>query len=189
MAGGGADAYPLFDALLTAVPRIQEAGPCHLVLVTGPFLPAEQRGELVSRAHGLPVDVLISVSDPMSYAASADLVVAMAGYNTTAELLSVGTRTLLVPRRGPSAEQQMRARLFADRGWVDWLRPQDLGPDTLGSAVLTALREPRPTMPVRPPDLAGRTVGTDWLIESLEGRHRDREQPDEGVRADHYLLA
>jgi predicted glycosyltransferase len=189
MAGGGADAYPLFDALLTAVPRIQQAGPCHLVLVTGPFLPAEQRGELVSRAHGLPVDVLISVSDPMSYAASADLVVAMAGYNTTAELLSVGTRTLLVPRRGPSAEQQMRARLFADRGWVDWLRPQDLGPDTLGSAVLTALREPRPTMPVRPPDLAGRTVGTDWLIESLEGRHRDREQPDEGVRADHYLLA
>src|SRR3712207_8465412 len=42
-----------------------------------------------------------------SYAASADLVVAMAGYNTTAELLSVGASALLVPRSGPSAEQQI----------------------------------------------------------------------------------
>jgi predicted glycosyltransferase len=189
MGGGGADAYPLFDALLTAVPQIQAAGPCHLLLFTGPFLPADQRRALTSRAQGLPVDVLFSVPDPVRYAASADLAVAMAGYNTTAELLSVGTRALLVPRRGPSAEQQMRARLFAERGWVDWLRPQDLRPDALGRAVVTALHEPRPARPVRPPDLAGRTVGSDRLIESLDGRRFDRERPGKDVRNDDYLLA
>jgi predicted glycosyltransferase len=109
MAGGGADAYPLFDALLDTVPSIQQARSCHLVLVTGPFLPAEQQRDLVERAEGLPVTVLPSVPDAVSFAASADLVVAMAGYNTTAEILSVGTPALLVPRSGPSAEQQMRA--------------------------------------------------------------------------------
>jgi predicted glycosyltransferase len=201
MAGGGADAYPLFDALLSAVPLIHEAGPCHIVMVTGPFLPAERHRELVARAQDLPVDVLISVSDPVSYAASADLVVAMAGYNTTAEILSVGTPALLVPRSGPSAEQQMRARLFAERGWVDWLRPQDLSAETLGMAVTQALYKPWTTTPVRPPDLAGRTVAASRLIESLgetwppraipvrDGQATTPSRPIRGVRDDDYLLA
>jgi predicted glycosyltransferase len=201
MAGGGADAYPLFDALLSAVPLIHEAGPCHIVIVTGPFLPAERHRELVARAQELPVDVLISVSDPVSYAASADLVVAMAGYNTTAEILSVGTPALLVPRSGPSAEQQMRARLFAERGWVDWLRPQDLSAETLGMAVTQALYKPWTTTPVRPPDLAGRTVAASRLIESLgetwppraipvrDGQATTPSRPIRGVRDDDYLLA
>jgi predicted glycosyltransferase len=198
MAGGGADAYPLFDALLSAVPHIQEAGDCHIVLVTGPFLPAAQHLELIARAQGLPVDVLTSVSDAVGYAASADLVVAMAGYNTTAEILSVGTPALLVPRSGPSAEQQMRARLFAERGWVDWLRPQDLSAGKIGEAITRALCEPWAPTAVRPPDPAGGTAGADRLIESL---HRARSPlapavlrpatpaPREAVRDDSYLLA
>jgi predicted glycosyltransferase len=201
MAGGGADAYPLFDALLSAVPVIHEAGPCHIVMVTGPFLPAERGRELAARAQDLPVDVLVSVSDPMSYAASADLVVAMAGYNTTAEILSVGTPALLVPRSGPSAEQQMRARLFAERGWVDWLRPHDLSAETLGRAVTKTLHKPWATAPVRPPDLAGRAVAAGQLIESLaetrpphaipvaNGEATTTRRPIRGVRDDDYLLA
>jgi predicted glycosyltransferase len=168
MAGGGADAYPLFDALLGAVPSIRAAGDCHLVLVTGPFLPAERQRELARRAQDLPVTVLTSVSDAVSYAASADLVVAMAGYNTTAEVLSVGTPALLVPRSGPSAEQQMRARLFAERGWVDWLRPEDLSAATVATAITTALDRRWTATLGPPPDLDGRTTGGEWLIESLE---------------------
>jgi predicted glycosyltransferase len=188
MAGGGADAYPLFDALLGAVPSIQAATSCHIVLVTGPFLPAERQRELARRAQGLPVTVLTSVSDAVSFAASADLVVAMAGYNTTAEILSVGTPALLVPRAGPSAEQQMRALLFAERGWVDWVRPQDLSAETLGAAVSTALHSGRST-PGRPPDLDGRATGTDWLIESLEQTRSGRTSRIRGVRDADYLLA
>ncbi len=202
MAGGGADAYPFFDTLLDAVQPLQQAGPCHLVLVTGPFLPAERGRDLLRRAQGMPVDILTAVSDTVRYAASADLVVAMAGYNTTAEILSIGTPALLVPRPGPSAEQQMRARLFAERGWVDWLRPQDLTAPALGKAIHRALHRPRPTTPVCPPDLAGRTVGTARLIESLNEtrsgpapvvpRPAGPMQPDRGVRSlrdDDYLLA
>ena len=182
MAGGGADAYPFFDALLAALPRIRAAGPCRVVLIAGPFLPAERQAELAARAEGLPVDVLTSVPDTASYAASADLVVAMAGYNTTAELLSVGTPALLVPRSGPSMEQQMRARLFAERGWVDWLRPEELDAEALAAAVTAGLQRERVTSSVRPPDLFGRTVGADRLIESLGTRTGH-------VRDDQYLMA
>jgi predicted glycosyltransferase len=202
MAGGGADAYPLFDALLDGVRKIQAADDCRFVLITGPFLPAERRLELVARAQGLPVDVVASVADPVGYAAAADLVVAMAGYNTSAEILSVGTPAILVPRSGPSAEQQMRARLFAERGWVDWLRPQELSPETLAEAIGTALDGPRTTAPVRPPDLTGRRTGTDRLIESLNETRSPRVVPVAprrpaptllgplgAVRDDDYLLA
>jgi predicted glycosyltransferase len=199
MAGGGADAYPLFDALISAVPMIRADSPCHVVLITGPFLPAPLRQELAARADGLPVDVLTSVPDPMAHAASADLVVAMAGYNTTTEILSVGTPALLVPRAGPSAEQQMRASLFAERGWVDWLRPQDLSAEALAGSVGRALRRPRRTGDVPPPDLRGRTVAGRRLVESLNGHRpaalspvRSVPRPTElvsHVADDDYLLA
>ena len=189
MAGGGADAYPLFDALLAAVPAIAAADPCHVVLVTGPFLPAERQLELMRRVEGLPVTVLTSVSDAVGYAASADLVVARAGYNTTAEILSVGTPALLVPRPGPSAEQQMRARLFAERGWVDWLRPTDLDAESLAGAVVHALRTRSATRAVRPPDLSGRITGTEWLLDSFDMAASRRTTPAEDVRDDDYLLA
>ena len=197
MAGGGADAYPLFDALLAAMPLVQASVPCHLVLITGPFLPAARRAELVARARGLPVDVVTSVPAPPRHAASADLVVAMAGYNTTVELLSVGTPALLVPRAGPSAEQQMRARLFAERGWVDWLPPHDLTADALAAAVVRALHRPRATASARPPDLTGRTVAGALLVEALSrsyepapvGMVPSPAGPPRRVRDDDYLLA
>ena len=53
-------------------------------------------------------------------------------------------------------QQQMRARRFAERGWVDWLPPHDLSAETLGRAVTEALYKPWAATPVRPPDLAGR---------------------------------
>jgi len=167
MGGGGADAFPIYDALLAAVPDIQRSAPCRFAVVTGPFLPAEQHAELAARAQGLPVEILTSVPDGVAHAAAADLVISMAGYNTTAEILSVGTPALLVPRSGPSAEQQMRARLFAERGWVDWLSPQDLSAETLGAAVVTSLNRPWASTDVRPPDLSGRTVGIGLLIDSM----------------------
>ena len=86
------------------------------------------------------------------------------------------TPALLVPRPGPSAEQQMRARLFAERGWVDWLRPQDLNAAALGKAIRRALHRPASTAPVRPPDLSGRIVGSDRLIETLN-ETRSRPAP------------
>jgi hypothetical protein len=96
----------------------------------------------------------------------------------------------------------MRARLFAERGWVDWLPPQELSPGTLAEAIATALDGPPTTAPVRPPDLAGRRVGTDRLVESLNETRSTRGFPVTprrpaptllgplgAVRDDDYLLA
>ena len=67
MAGGGADAYPMMSGLLAALPEILAHQPCVLVLITGPFMPAELRHDLETRGRGLPVRVHMSVSDTLSY--------------------------------------------------------------------------------------------------------------------------
>jgi len=154
MAGGGADAFPMFDSLLRALPAVLARRPCRLVMVTGPFLPPDQLDALRLRSANLPVRLLPTVTDSMGHMAAADLVVSMAGYNTTAELLRVGARALLLPRPGPSAEQQMRARLLSQRGWVEWLSPSSLTTDSLAEAVLAALEQPAGPAP-EPPDLGG----------------------------------
>jgi predicted glycosyltransferase len=164
MAGGGADAYPLMDALIDAFPKIRASHPCALAIITGPFMPVAKRRELQTRAQGEPVKVRKSVADIPSYIAAADVVVGMAGYNTTAEILRIGTPAVLVPRAAPSAEQRMRARLFGERGWVHVVDPDDLSPDTLADAVLDALSEaPAP----EGPDLAGLEVAVGEIVSLL----------------------
>jgi predicted glycosyltransferase len=166
MAGGGADGYPLMRALLDALPRMNRVHPSALLLVTGPFMPPDQRRDLQTRAEGVPARVRETVKDVPSYIAAADVVVGMAGYNTTAEILSIGTRAILVPRAAPSAEQRMRARLFRERGWVDVVDPDDLSPETIGDAVISALSTD-PTV-TDGPDLGGLDVAVAQLLDLLE---------------------
>lgn len=166
MAGGGADAHPVMEALLDGLSELRAAGPCSLVLITGPFMPATQRRALASRAQGLPVQVKTSVSDTASYIEAADVVVGMAGYNTTAEILRSGKPAVLVPRAGPSAEQRMRARLFAEHGWVQVVEPEDLTARTIASAVLDAVR--RVVLPAAAPDLGGLDVAVGHLLSLAE---------------------
>jgi predicted glycosyltransferase len=95
--------------------------------------------------------------------ARADLVVAMAGYNTTAEILHLGRPALLVPRSGPSAEQRMRAERFAERGWVRWLPPEALPHDGLAGAIVDAFEAQPAEAPSRP-DLRGRSNAVERLL-------------------------
>lgn len=183
MAGGGADADALFSTLLRAAPAISAQRPCVVVIVTGPFLPHCEHRKLVHLARGLPIHVIRSVHDSLTYLGAADLVIAMAGYNTTAEILTLDKPALLVPRSGPSAEQQMRARLFADRGWVSWLPPEELSPDSLAKAAVTALttRQCRTSTP----DLRGRHTAAQHLLTNLDHAGTNGVEP---VRVEHHLL-
>ena len=167
MAGGGADAYPMMKALLEALPAIQARQKCVLALVTGPFMPKELRHDLEARAKGLPARVSMEVSDTISYIEAADLVVAMCGYNTTMEILRSERRALLIPRVGPSAEQRMRAQLFAEQGWVDMLPPDDLNPELVADAVLASLRQGPLMNPRIKPDLQGLQNAAAALLGSL----------------------
>ena len=166
MAGGGADADRLFTTLLSAAPAISAQRPCVVVIVTGPFLPRTEHRKLVRLARGLPVHVIRSVDDSLSYLGAADLVIAMAGYNTAAEILTLDKPALLVPRSGPSAEQQMRAKLFADRGWVSWLPPAELSPDSLATAAVTALTTRRRRTST--PNLRGLHTAAQHLLTNLD---------------------
>lgn len=186
MAGGGADAYGLFDTLLDAAPRLAADQPTTIVIVTGPFMPPAQREALARRAGNGPVHVLPEVADSLSYLAGADLVVAMAGYNTTAEILRLGTPAVLVPREGPSAEQQIRARLFAERGWVHWLAPAEMTAATLADAVRTGLAA-RGCVPLTGPDLNGMATATDRLLAPV-ATPWERSAPGRGVPATARLV-
>ena len=170
MAGGGADAFSMMDTLVAAVPEILSRHAVNLVLVTGPLMPAADRRALAVQAAGLPVRVRASVADPLSYVEAADLVVTRAGYNSTIEILRSGTPALLVPRPGPSAEQRTRARLFANRGWIDAVDPDELDAERLAHAVVAALRQRQPLMDGDAPDLGG--------LESA-GRHLKAVLPSE----------
>jgi predicted glycosyltransferase len=166
MAGGGADAHRLFDTLMRAVPALTAARRCSVLVVTGPFLPYAERRALHRLADGLPVRLVGTVPDSLSCLAAADLVVAMAGYNTTAEVLAMAGRALLVPRPGPSAEQRMRASRFAERGWVRWLPPEALSAGVLADTMLAALAAP-PAAHASAPDLGGRHTAVAHLLSAL----------------------
>jgi len=168
MAGGGADAYPMMRALLDALPAINARQRSFLALIAGPFMPAEQRRDLEVRARGLPARVSMSVSDTLSYIAAADLTIAMAGYNTTMEILHSGKRAILIPRRGPSAEQRMRAQLFAEQGWVEMIDPDCLDAANVAAQVCGALERGPRMSTVQRPDMAGLSNAADTLLDLID---------------------
>jgi predicted glycosyltransferase len=170
MAGGGADAYPMMSALLDAVGEIQKQQPVSIAMITGPFMPAHLIADLNRRARHAPVRVMESVDDTLSYTAAADLVVAMAGYNTSVEILRMKKPAILIPRAGPSAEQRTRTRLFAARRWVDALDPDDLTADTLCQKINFRLGRPFTIQPYTRPDLHGGTVAAQQIIALLSSQ-------------------
>jgi predicted glycosyltransferase len=85
------------------------------------------------------VEFLEFEADIANRYAESDVVVSQAGYNTVCELLSFSRRAILVPRSEPVREQLIRARLMAERGFFEYIEPQELTPETLISKVLEAL--------------------------------------------------
>jgi predicted glycosyltransferase len=167
LAGGGADAYPMMRAIMDALPAIKAQQACALALIAGPFMPDRLRDDLQRRARGLPVRVLTLVDDPLDFLEAADLVVAMAGYNTSAEILRSGKPAILIPRSGPSAEQRIRATLFAARGWVEMASPEELSAGHLARMVVERLKHDLKAPAQAMPDLQGLTVTIDRLLSLL----------------------
>lgn len=166
MAGGGADAHPLMQTYMDALPFVRAAIPVATVMVTGPFMPEVERKALRDQARILGVQIHSSVGDSLSHMNAADVVVSMAGYNTLAEILRLQKPAVVVPRPGPSAEQRMRARLFAERGLVSLLDPSELTPERLARAIVDALASPRPE-PATLPALCGVAEATRALFDLL----------------------
>ena len=171
MAGGGADAYPMMSTLIDALPKVLENHNCVLAVITGPFMPADLIMDLNRRAVQLPVNMMESVNDSISHIAAADLVISMAGYNTSVEVLRMRRSAILIPRAGPSAEQRTRARLFADKHWVDMIDPDDLTVKKLAQRISHHLRHPAEANPNDPPNLNGATSAAALTLSVLASKN------------------
>src|SRR2546429_318878 len=138
--GGGVDAYPMMQTCMQALRLLGPHAAVETIFISGPLMDNEQRERLREEAKGLKVRVLTHVEDCLSYLNAADLVVTMAGYNSLCQVLQLRKKSLVVPRSGPSAEQQMRARLFAERGLAEVIFPGDLSPKKMAGKLMEDLQ-------------------------------------------------
>jgi len=147
--GGGADGAPLIATYLEGLSRLPRSIQLRTTVVFGPHVDADARAAILQRFGSLSdVRFVDFEADLSAYYQQADVIVSMAGYNTVCELLSWRRPAVVVPRANPVGEQLLRARLFAARGYFDYVEPDSLTPDLLIARVREALRRPPAADPI-----------------------------------------
>ncbi len=119
--GGGNDGEGLVEWVLRAYEQGHEQLPPALI-VMGPFMPPERRNDFLSRTDRLDkVEAITFDAEMELLEANALGVVAMGGYNTFCEILSMNKRALIIPRTQPRMEQHIRASRAQDLGLLRML--------------------------------------------------------------------
>jgi predicted glycosyltransferase len=135
--GGGGDGAMLVDWVLRAYefdPTLDM--PAKIVL--GPFMGSSQQTGFMERVARLKhVEAIAFEANMEALMQRALAVVAMGGYNTFCEILSLDKRALIVPRTAPRAEQFIRAERASELGLLSMLMPDD---PTDPRAMVEALR-------------------------------------------------
>ena len=128
--GGGEDAYEIVATYLHGVAQLPANHNLHSLIVTGPEMKATQRQAL---SQNLPPNVTIIefTNDLMSYLSAADAVVSMGGYNTVSEILSLQKKAIVIPRVRPVQEQLIRAERMSQRGFFQYIHPDELTAENL----------------------------------------------------------
>lgn len=150
--GGGGDGEDLIDWVISAY----EADPAlelPALIVFGPFINRDRRRSFLERVARHPkLDALSFETKLEVLMQKAAAVVAMGGYNTFCEILSLDKRALIVPRTRPRLEQHIRAVEAERLGLARMLGEEDGRRDPLRMAA--ALRglatQPRPSQVVVP---------------------------------------
>lgn len=146
--GGGQDGQLLVLTALRALAALPPQQVPRTHVVCGPEMDDAARAQAHALARALPaVSVQDSSDDMMSLMAAAEVVLAMGGYNTVCELLTLRRRAVIVPRVQPGVEQLIRAERMAALGLLRMLHPEALNPLRLLAALqqeLAALRQGTP---------------------------------------------
>lgn len=180
--GGGGDGHRLLRAYAAFLEGLGPAAGFRSVVVTGPLSSSRRRAELRQslEATGAPIEVLDFTDDHDALLAESSAVIAMAGYNTVAEVLAAGIPALLVPRESPRVEQLLRASRLRELGLVD-LEPVDrLGPALLHDFVGAATRCGRRPNPADL-DLGGIEATADRIVALLASAPRGGVGPTAGI--------
>ena len=153
-AGGGAAGSALMRTALEAA-RLDAGGSGKWLLVTGPNIPADLAEEL---GRDLPVNVAIERhrGDFRALLAHCKVSVSQAGYNTAADILVAGCRSVMVPfDAGGETEQTRRAEALGARGFTHVLRSAEMTPERLLAEIGKALASPSPAAVAIRPQLGG----------------------------------
>ncbi|HUQ76640.1 MAG TPA: glycosyltransferase [Burkholderiales bacterium] len=156
--GGGGDGEALIDWVLRAYEH-DPLLPYPALLVLGPFMESKRQTEFMERAAKVKRVHAITFHKHMeSLVAGAAGVVAMGGYNTFCEVISLDKRALIVPRTEPRLEQYIRASRAAKLGLISMLKDDGRYDPAVMAAALRALpRQNRPSEVVVPGLLEGLT--------------------------------
>jgi predicted glycosyltransferase len=166
--GGGGDGEGLIDWVLKAY-ESDPLLPYPALLVLGPFMPAELQASFHERAARLDrVEVITFDPHFENLMADAAGVVAMGGYNTFCEVLSLDKRGIIVPRRVPRLEQTIRAERAEELGLVQMMADDgERDPSAMAAALRQMPRQKRPSEVVVPGLLEGLTnvnrLAEPWL--------------------------
>lgn len=120
--GGGGDGYQVMDTFLTMCEsNLPLDHRFKSVLITGPFMPKQQRKKIFKRAKVMGIKTFHFYRNMEKLVAAADLAVTMGGYNTICESLSMNTISLVIPRDTPRKEQLIRADIMNRQNLVDYI--------------------------------------------------------------------
>lgn len=137
-AGGGGDGVDLIDWVIRAY-EVTAGDLQRAVIVTGPFMPTAEQQRFHERCEALAnVDILTFDTHLELLMKKATAVVAMGGYNTFCEILTLDKPALIVPRSVPRQEQLIRAERALRLGLIQMLNPAE-GRDV--TAMIDALRQ------------------------------------------------
>jgi predicted glycosyltransferase len=142
--GGGGDGYALMDVYLDMLEHMDAPPDCKSVLVTGPFMPKDQRDSIADRAKRVGIKCWHFYSRMEEILGAADLVVCMGGYNTICEILTQQTLALIVPRESPRMEQLIRAKVLKAQNLADYLPLSEYTPDALLGKIKELNQNPEP---------------------------------------------
>jgi predicted glycosyltransferase len=144
--GGGGDGTSLVDWVLTAC-ESHRAIEHRLLIVLGPFMPAEAQAAFKARASALNnIDIMTFVPDLDRVMSKASAVIAMGGYNTFCEILAADKPALIVPRTVPRLEQFIRADRMSKLGLVSMLVDDEhRSIDAMAAAIRKLPSQPAPS--------------------------------------------
>ncbi|WP_136657385.1 glycosyltransferase [Nitratireductor sp. XY-223] len=168
-AGGGL----LGRELLLAAAEAKSASPlkdAQWCLLTGPYMDIADR----DRLDRFGITVREFVPDLFRMLLSARLSISLAGYNTVADIMAAGCRSIIAPQwNDKETEQLRRAQLLDARGLAVMLSHEDKTPSAVCSAIVRALDAP-------PPDWA--SIRQDGAEQSVRFLRQALEAAPEKVR-------
>ncbi|MCP4769500.1 MAG: hypothetical protein GY875_24995 [Gammaproteobacteria bacterium] len=176
-AGGGGDGVEMVDWVIRAY-ETETSLSCRAVIVTGPFMQASEQQEFHERCEALENVEIITFDSHIELLMEKSIaIVAMGGYNTFCEILTLDKPALIVPRSQPRQEQLIRAERAVKLGLVSMIDPAgERAAHEMAAALRTLPHQPRPSLAKIPGLLSGHENIAEMVREYLEPSDQASDQ-------------